>query len=36
MVDNMLLGMISREDIVRALRRASAGEKARGLERLEG
>jgi CBS domain-containing protein len=32
----MLLGMISRQDIVRALRRAAAGERARHLEQREG
>jgi CBS domain-containing protein len=36
MAGKMLLGMISREDIGRALGRAAAGEQARGLERLEG
>ncbi len=32
----MLLGMVSRQDVVRALWRAAAGERARGLEQLEG
>jgi CBS domain-containing protein len=31
----MLLGMVSRQDVVRALRRAAAGESARGLDQLE-
>ena len=31
----MLLGMISRQDVVRALRRAAAGERARHLEQVE-
>jgi len=34
-IGNMLLGMISRQDVVRALRRAAAGERTRGGEQLE-
>ena len=33
--ENMLLGMISRQDVVRALRRAAAGERTRTAEQLE-
>jgi CBS domain-containing protein len=33
--ENMLLGMISRQDVVRALRRAAAGERTRAAEQLE-
>jgi CBS domain-containing protein len=32
----MLLGMIARRDVVRALRRAATGERARHLEQVEG
>lgn len=32
----LLIGMIARRDIVRALRRAAAGERARGADQLEG
>lgn len=33
--ESVLVGTISRRDVVRALRRAAAGEQARGIERLE-